>query len=87
MSPETARRAAYGGLAALYLLHNDFWLWDDGRLVLGLPVGLAYHVGYCIAAAALMTLLVRRAWPGHLEDAAPTERPPAVGGGRREGGL
>jgi len=42
----------------------------DRTLVFGfLPIGLAYHVGYSLAAAALMAVMVRFAWPGHLEDA------------------
>lgn len=48
----------------LYLLHQDFWFWRDGRLVFGvLPVGLFYHAVYCVACAALMWALVRFAWP------------------------
>ena len=51
------------GIAVLYLLHNDFWLWRDGRIVAGLPVGLVYHVAYCGVASLVMWLLVRHAWP------------------------
>ena len=51
------------GVVLLYLLHNDFWLWDDPRFVFGLPVGLAYHIAYCGVASLLMWGLVRRAWP------------------------
>ena len=40
------------GLAALalYALHQDVWFWRTARpLVFGfLPVGLAYHAGYCV---------------------------------------
>ena len=54
-------------LLLFYLLHNDLWLWVDARLVLGMPVGLFYHVLYCAAAAGLMALLVRYAWPAYLE--------------------
>lgn len=50
-------------LVLLALLHHDFWFWDEPRWVLGLPAGLLYHVLYCVAAAALMALAVRRAWP------------------------
>lgn len=67
MSGTAARRLAFAGLPALWLLHNDFWLWDDPRILLGLPVGLLYHVLFCLAAAALMTILVRFAWPRDLE--------------------
>jgi hypothetical protein len=56
----------------LYLLHQDIWFWNSTRpLVFGfLPVGLAYHAAYCVAVAGLMWLLVRYAWPSHLEVAA-----------------
>ncbi len=59
--------ALYAALVVLYLLHNDLWLWHDGRLVLGLPAGLTYHVGYCLATAGLLAMLVRWAWPADLE--------------------
>ena len=54
----------------LYALHQDFWLWRTARpLIFGfLPAGLAYHAGFTLASAALMTLLVRVAWPSHLEE-------------------
>jgi hypothetical protein len=56
-------------VAALYVLHQDLWFWRSARpLVFGfLPVGLAYHAAYCLAAAALMWALTRFAWPSHLE--------------------
>ena len=50
------------------LLHQDTWLWKDHSLVAGfLPVGLAYHVGYCLIASALMWALTRYLWPADLE--------------------
>lgn len=57
-------------VAALYLLHQDVWLWREARpLVFGvLPAGLAYHALYSIVVAGVMWLLVRCAWPAHLED-------------------
>lgn len=58
----------YVAIAVLYLLHNDIWLWDDARIVWGLPVGLLYHVGYCVAATGLMVLLVNYAWPEQYDD-------------------
>ncbi len=57
----------YLALFALYLLHNDLWLWNDARLVFGIPVGLVYHIGFSVAASLLMLLLVKFAWPSHLE--------------------
>jgi hypothetical protein len=57
-------------VVALYLLHQDFWFWRDARpLVFGfLPVGLAYHAGYCLAVSLLVWMLTRVAWPSHLEE-------------------
>ena len=56
-------RLLYAGAFALYLLHTDLWLWSDSRTVLGLPVGLAYHLGFCAAASLLFAGLVTQAWP------------------------
>jgi hypothetical protein len=57
-------------IAALYLVHQDLWFWRSARpLVFGfLPVGLAYHAAYCLAAAGLMWMLTRYAWPARLEE-------------------
>lgn len=57
----------------MYVLHQDFWFWRTARpLVFGvLPIALFYHAAYTVAISALMWLLVRRAWPSHLEDAEP----------------
>lgn len=81
MSRVALKRLAWAGPIALFLLHNDFWLWDDGRLALGLPIGLLYHAGYCVAAWLAMAMLVRHAWPDHLEVESPA--PPLPGGDRR----
>ena len=53
----------------LYLLHQDFWNWRSAQpFVFGfLPIGLFYHICYTLAVALLMWLLVRYAWPAHLE--------------------
>jgi hypothetical protein len=59
-------------ILVLYALHQDVWFWRTARpLVFGfLPIGLAYHGAYCVAAAALMWALTSFAWPHHLEDQA-----------------
>lgn len=55
-------------VAALYLLHQDFWFWRDGRLVFGvLPIGLFYHVLYAMACSILMWALVKFAWPAEID--------------------
>ena len=58
---------------AVYWLHQDSWNWTKADpLVFGfLPVGLAYHAGYSILCAVLMAVLVKFAWPRHLEDTQP----------------
>lgn len=68
-------------VVTLYALHQDVWNWRTAHpLIFGfLPIGLAYHAAFCLAAAALMWLLTRFAWPvlserrepqgpAHLED-------------------
>lgn len=61
----------YAALVVLYLLHNDLWLWDDASLVLGLPAGLAYHIGFAVATSIVLTLLVIHAWPEELDREGP----------------
>ena len=58
----------YVALAVLFLLHNDFWLWDNPKVLLGLPIGLIYHIGFCVAASLLMVLIINQAWPNHLQE-------------------
>jgi hypothetical protein len=59
----------------LYLLHQDFWNWDNRSIALGMPIGLTYQVLYCVAASLLMFCLVRFAWPAHLEVEASDMKP------------
>ncbi len=61
------RSLLYSALVLAFLLHNDLWLWNDARMLAGVPIGLAYHVGFCLAVALLMWLIVRFAWPRDLE--------------------
>jgi hypothetical protein len=53
----------------LYVAHQDFWFWRTAQpFVFGfLPIGLFYHAAYTIVVSALLWLLVRTAWPSHLE--------------------
>lgn len=55
-------------IGLFYLLHQDWWHWHSARpLAFGfLPVGLWYHALYTLAAALLMTALVRWCWPADL---------------------
>jgi hypothetical protein len=60
-------------ILVVYIFHQDFWNWKNAEpLVFGfLPIGLAYHAGYSIVCAVLMAILVRSAWPKHLENVQP----------------
>lgn len=52
----------------LFALHQDVWNWTSDRLIFGfMPIGLAYHALYSIAAAMLWAYAIRVAWPKALE--------------------
>ena len=55
----TARRAVLAALFALFALHHDLWWWNSDDRVLGLPIGLTWHVALCLAVAAVMALFAR----------------------------
>ncbi len=61
------RRLLYAAVVLAFVLHNDLWLWDDPRLIGGMPVGLVYHLVFCLVVALLMWGLVRFAWPRGLD--------------------
>jgi Na+/H+ antiporter NhaA len=69
---------------AIALIWANSW-WDDPTLAFGfLPIGLAYHVGFSIAASALWFAYIKFAWPTHVEEFAegdqtipPESKPPA----------
>ncbi len=60
-------------VVVVYALHQDVWNWNKATpLLFGLlPPGLAYHLAYSVLAALTMALLVRFAWPQHLETEDP----------------
>ena len=65
---------AFIAVLVFVILHQDFWLWDDARLLLGfLPSGLAYHAAYSVATAGLWALVVRYAWPAGLDETGKPE--------------
>ncbi len=65
---KTPRWIFYLLLVILYLLHNDIWFWHSPDIVLGLPVGLLYHVLFCIVSSLVFYLLVKSAWPKFLKE-------------------
>jgi hypothetical protein len=56
-------------VALVYVAHQDVWNWREaGPMIFGfLPIGLAYHAAYSVAAAVMMAILVRFAWPKSLD--------------------
>jgi uncharacterized protein DUF3311 len=63
------RTLLFIAVIALYVLHQDFWFWRTAYpIVFGfVPIGLFYQACFSVAAALLMWLLVKFAWPSHLE--------------------
>ena len=77
---KSTRRLLTLWILIVFALHQDLWNWDKaGPLLFGLlPPGLTYHLGYSVLAATTMALLVRFAWPAHLEEEAPPDQPPPL---------
>ncbi len=50
-------------LLALAAAFENYWMWPDSGLVLGLPVNLAYHLGLCAVASFALAAVVRWGWP------------------------
>lgn len=64
-------------VVGVLLLRNDWWNWNSPHpLLLGvIPVGLWWQVMVSLAATGMMWLMVRLAWPAHLEDVQPESSP------------
>jgi len=79
----TGRYVIWFLVGVLFLLHQDFWWWGDRSLVLGfLPIGLAYHAAFSIAAGLIWAMACRFAWPEEIEHWAEEHE----GGQSSEGG-
>ena len=55
----TTRRLLLLALLTLFALHHDLWWWDADDRVLGLPIGLTWHVALCFAVAVTMALFAK----------------------------
>ncbi len=64
------RTLAFIAVLVLYVLHQDIWFWRRARpFVFGfIPIGLFYHACFAVAASLVLWMLVKYAWPAHLED-------------------
>ncbi|MEM1355807.1 MAG: hypothetical protein AAGC44_07825 [Planctomycetota bacterium] len=52
----------------LFVLHQDFWNWENKGMVFGfIPVGLAYHAGFSLCAVTLWGCAIKWAWPSEVE--------------------
>jgi hypothetical protein len=52
-------RWVLGILAALLLLHENYWLWKNVDLILGIPSNLLFHLGLCLVTSATLAWLMR----------------------------
>lgn len=61
----------------VYVLHQDFWFWRTAHpIVFGfIPIGLFYQGCFSVVASLLMWLLVKFAWPAHLEREIEQQKP------------
>ena len=55
-------------VALLIVLHLNFWMWSDARILWGFPANLLYHVVLCLVLSLVMLLIVSRAWPRQLDE-------------------
>jgi len=55
-------------LIVAFVVHLDLWWWHDATSVLGLPIGLLFHIALCFASSAIFALLICTA-PATLEGA------------------
>ena len=68
--PQKTKVWPLGLLLVLLILFENFWMWDNDALVLGLPINLLYHMGLCILTTLVMVVVVKWAWPHHLDEEA-----------------
>ena len=62
------RKIVWSLVVVLAVLHYDFWFWADTSLVFGfMPIGLFYQALTSVAAGIVWWLMVKFAWPSHLE--------------------
>lgn len=72
------RKLVWLAVGLLFILHQDFWWWDNPSLVFGfLPIGLAYHLVFSVAAGCTWFAMIKFAWPSHVEEFAEGKAPAA----------
>lgn len=69
----SAGKLAWAFVFVLAVVHYDFWFWSDRSVVFGfVPIGLLFQVLISILAGVAWALVVRHAWPSHIEEWADT---------------
>lgn len=59
MSPRRHRPWVFLLLGLLFILRLDLWWWSEPRLLMGMPIGLAYHLFFCLLVVFVMAFIVR----------------------------
>jgi len=82
VSTGPGRMLVWAIVCVLFVLHQDFWWWNDRTLVLGfLPISLAYHAAFSLAAGLIWAMACKFAWPAEIEEwAAEGEAKSSSGG-------
>jgi len=76
-----AGKLAWALVALLAILHYDFWNWSDRSLVFGfLPTGLFFQALISLGAGFAWLLVVKFAWPAHIEAWAEQQPAEQAGG-------
>jgi hypothetical protein len=73
----STKNVLYTLIVIVFFLHNDLWFWNNPTLFLGIPIGLFYHIIYCLTASILMILLIKFAWP-NLDEGEVEHNPDSV---------
>jgi len=56
-------------VAALIILHQDFWFWDTYELAFGfMPIGLLYHMALTVFASFVWLFICTFGWPEGIDD-------------------
>ncbi len=62
------RYVVWSLVALLVILHQDYWQWDNGRLIFGfLPYPLLYHSALSVGAAVVWWMATGYCWPTDLD--------------------
>ena len=73
------KKIVWSLVIALAVLHYDFWFWSDTSLVFGfLPIGLFYQAMISVGACIVWWLMVKLAWPAHIEEWADEVPEPGI---------